>query len=159
MSIEKLNPKDFEMIEFRPESSSLHVTAPELVSFLDQQKELGNKIGKCKMKFAEKNGYSTEKANDELENVCLIPYDTIRKTIVGTTKCTRHFLYKFCLGVGMTIDEANEYFEMCGGPLYAKCMEDYIFIKAIEDKDSVEKFVEDFEKHVGVKLVKKPRNC
>ncbi len=39
------------------------------------------------MKFATENGYSTEKANDELVKLCLIPYDTIRKTIVGTTKC------------------------------------------------------------------------
>lgn len=158
MSIEKLNPKDFEMIEFIPESSSLHVTAAELSPFLDQQKELGKKIGDYKIQFAKKNGYCTEKANDELENVCLIPYDTIRKIIIGTTKCTRHFLYKFCLGVGITVDEANELFEMCGGPLYAKCMEDYIFIKAIEDEDTVEEFVKDFEKHVGIKLVKKSRS-
>lgn len=155
--MDRLDPKDFEMIGYIPEKSSLHVTSSELVPFLDQQKALGKKIGTCKMRFAEKNGYSTEKTNDELVKLCMTPYETIRKTIVGTTKCTRHFLYKFCLGLRMTVEEANEYFEMCGGPLYEKCMEDYIFIKALEQGDSVEKFVEEFKKHVGVTLVKKTR--
>lgn len=158
MGVDNIDAIDFEMIKYKREKCSLHVTASELVPFLEQQKELGKKIGKYKMKFATENGYSTEKANDELVKLCLIPYDTIRKTIVGTTKCTRHFLYKFCLGVGMSLEEANEYFKMCDGPLYEKCMEDYIFIKALEQGDTVEKFAEEFLKHVGIKLVKKLRS-
>ncbi len=157
MSINKLNPNDFEMIEFVSDSSSLHVTASELVQFLDQQKDLRRKIGEYKIKFAKENGYSAEKANDELVKMCLIPYETIRKTIVGTTKCTRHFLYKFCVGLSMTVEQANEFFEMCGGPLYEKCMEDYICIKALEHGDSVEMFVKEFKKHVGITLVKNSR--
>lgn len=155
--MEKLNPKEFEMVEYQPEDCSLRVTASELVPFLETQKKLREKIVKRKMQFTVENGYSVEKTNDELENLCLIPYDTIRKTIIGTTKCTRHFLYKFCLGLKMSFEEANEYFELCDGPLYEKCMADYIFIKALEQGDTVAEFAKDYELHIGIKLVKKLR--
>lgn len=38
MSIDQLDPKNFDMIRYVPEKSSLHVTSSELVPFLDQQK-------------------------------------------------------------------------------------------------------------------------
>lgn len=147
----------FETIEYCTEKSSLHVTASELSHFVDQERELAKKIGARKIKYTKEHGYNTEKANDQLEEDCLIPADTLRKTILGTTKCTRNFLYKFAVGLHMTVDEANEFFSLCDGPLYDRCMADYICKKALEDGDDIRLFVKDFEKNTGIKLVKKTR--
>lgn len=157
MSISYLNPKDFDTIEFVPEQSSLHVTASELSHFADDKRTLSEKIGKRKLQYTKDNGYTTEIANDNLEKDCMIAVDTMRKTILGTTKPTRNFLYKFTVGLHMSVDEANEFFELCDGPLNEKCMADYICIRALEDGDSIEKFVKEFEQHVEIKLVKKSR--
>lgn len=147
----------FETIEYSIEKNSLHVTASELSPFIDKERELAKKIGARKIKYTKEHGYSTEKANDQLEEDCLIPADTMRKTILGTTKCTRNFLYKFTVGMRMTVDEAKEFFSLCDGPLYERCMADYICKKALEDGDDIHVFVEDFEKNTGIKLVKKTR--
>ena len=54
---------------------------------------------------------------------------------------TAYFQIMFMLhykNLKMTVDEANKYFELCGGPLYERCMADYICMKALKDKDDIE---------------------
>ena len=79
--------------------------------------------------------------------------DTFKKIMCGQRKITRKLLYKFVVGLGMTVDEANEYFILCGGPLNPQYNpEDYICAKALIDKDSIHQLVADFEKHLSLKI-------
>ena len=49
----------------------------------------------------------------------------------------------------MSLDEANKYFELCGGPLSGTKIEDYICINALMDDDDIQLFIDDFEKHLS----------
>ena len=147
-----LDASIFKAKEFVAEESSLCVKASELSHFLDQEKALAKKIGERKKKFREDNEYSVEMTNERLEEECKISVETMRKTIIGTTKCTRNFLYKFCVGLHMSVEEANQYFALCGGSLNEDYMADYICIKALEREASIEEFIGAFEKNVGIKI-------
>lgn len=154
---EFLDSYEFEMIEYCAEKSSFLPTFDELTHFDIQEKELMQKVRKKKLEYAKEHNFSSERAYDQLEIDCLISADTMRKTIVGTTKCSRKFLYKFTVGLHMSVDEANEYFTLCDGPLTEKCKADYICISALNESCDIQEFVDFFEDNTGIKLVKKPR--
>ena len=52
----------------------------------------------------------------------------------------------------MNLEEANEYFELCGGPLSTKSIEDYICINALRDKDNIQQLIDDFKKHTSLHI-------
>ena len=52
----------------------------------------------------------------------------------------------------MSIEEANEYFTLCGGPLNPQAREDFICIRALEDGDGIELFIQQFEEFTGNKI-------
>ena len=80
-------------------------------------------------------------------------YSEIGFTCIRKIKLSfNQFLYKFSVGLQMTLEEANTYFELCGGALNERCMADYICIRALLDHDSIDHFIEEFEKHTGIKL-------
>ena len=159
MSIQALPDRDyFDSIEYRKETQSLRVTAAELTRFVDQDADLAGMIGDAKLDLAEREGFSATRASEWIADHCQISEDTLKKTIIGTTKVTRTFLYKFTVGMKMTVDEANKYFELCGGPLYERCMADYICMKALKDKDDIEVFIKDFERHTGLKIRMRERS-
>lgn len=153
MSIQVLPDRQFfDSIEYHEDTQSLRVTATELSRFVDQDDELACMIGDAKLDLAEREGFSATRASEWIEDHCQISEDTLKKTITGKIKVTRTFLYKFTVGMKMTVDEANKYFELCGGPLYERCMADYICMKALKDKDDIEVFIKDFELHTGLKI-------
>ena len=159
MSIQALPDRDyFDSIEYRKETQSLRVTAAELTRFVDQDADLAGMIGDAKLDLAEREGFSATRASEWIADHCQISEDTLKKTIIGTTKVTRTFLYKFTVGMKMTVDEANKFFELCGGPLYERCMADYICMKALKDKDDIEVFIKDFERHTGLKIRMRERS-
>lgn len=57
----------------------------------------------------------------------------------------------------MSLEEANKFFILCDGKLNERCMADYICIKALEDRDTIKDFIDQFEQHVGIKLIRKRR--
>lgn len=153
MSIQALPDREFfDSIEYHKDTQSLRVTAAELSQFADQDDELACMIGDAKLDLIEREGFSATRASEWIEDHCQISEDTLKKTITGKIKVTRTFLYKFTVGMKMTVDEANKYFELCGGPLYERCMADYICMKALKDKDDIEVFIKDFELHTGLKI-------
>ena len=159
MSIQALPDRDyFDSIEYRKETQSLRVTAAELTRFVDQDADLAGMIGDAKLDLAEREGFSATRASEWIADHCQISEDTLKKTIIGTTKVTRTFLYKFTVGLKMTVDEANKYFDLCGGPLYEKCMADYICMQALKDKDDIEVFIKDLELHTGMKIRMRERS-
>ena len=147
-----LNKADFSTVEFVPTKDASRVTASELSVFREQSIRLANLIGLKKLQYQKENGLSSTAAYGELEERCLISTTTFKKTINGSLDPTRHFLYKFSVGLQMSLDEANTYFELCGEALNERCMADYICIHALLDHDSIDLFIEQFEKHTGIKL-------
>jgi AICAR transformylase/IMP cyclohydrolase PurH len=109
-------------------------------------------IPKKKIIYQNEHKLSSAAAYEELEERCQISMDTMKKTINNRIRVTRNFLYKFTVGLHMTLDEANEYFALSGGTLRESCLADYICIHALLDQDDINEFIKDFEKHTEFKL-------
>ena len=131
---------------------SYQVTLHDIRPFNEQRIELADKIAERKKLYAEENHLKATIAYDFLEGECHISVDTLKKSINGTLKITRSFLYKFVVGLRMSIEEANEYFTLCGGPLNPQAREDFICIRALEDGDGIELFIQQFEEFTGNKI-------
>ncbi len=159
MSKQDLPDKEFfNCIEYHKDTQSMRVTAAELARFDDQNNELADMIASAKADLADREGLTATRASEWIEEHCQISVDTLKKTIIGTIKVTRTFLYKFTVGLKLTVDEANKFFDLCGGPLYEKCMADYICMQALKDKDDIEVFIKDFELHTGMKIRMRERS-
>ena len=138
----------------KAEGTTLYkVNAGELSRFRDNELMLADIVADRKKQYEKENRVSATAAYLDIEEKCHIKMDTFKKIMCGQRKITRRLLYKFVVGFKMSLDEANEYFALCGGPLNPDYdVEDYICIKALEDKDSVRQLTADFEKHLSLKL-------
>lgn len=134
------------------ENVSYKVTAAELSGFIDNEYALAKKISDWKKNYEKSESISTSEAYYQIEIKCQLGEDTFKKAMCGTRKITRKFLYKFTVGMKMTLEEANEFFELCGGPLTRTSKEDYVCMNALRDKDSIEQLVSDFNKHLNISL-------
>jgi hypothetical protein len=159
MMIKNIKPEEFDSIFFETEKTSSRVSAKELSHFIDDENKLRDMISKRKIRYQAENDLSALAAYEELEDQCQISIDTMKKTINGRLKTTRNFLYKFTVGLHMTLDEANKFFELNGGALRESCLADYICIHAILDKDDIEVFISDYEKHTGFKIGMRERQA
>ena len=144
--------KQFENLKTIKENTAYKVTAAELSHFLDNEAELAERIADRKKQYEKENSVNKTNAYYDIEEKCQISMETLKKVIYGKIKATRTLLYKFTVGFQMDLQEANEYFELCGGPLTIKRPDDYICINALRDKDSIEQLVADFEKHLDLKI-------
>lgn len=143
---------DFTMNEYVTEDSSLRVNAEDMSLFSENEKKLAQIIGKMKLRYEDEHKLKPMAAYDEIEEKCQISISTIKNTINGKIKPTRNFLYKFTVGLQMSVDAANELFELCGGCLREDCRADYITIRALEDKDDIYAFINDFQKYTKLKI-------
>lgn len=87
-----------------------------------------------------------------IEELCDISETSLKKSLLGQQKITRTFIYKFSVGMNMTLEEANRLFSLCGGPLDPSVKEDYICIRAIEDHDDIHTFISQFKEFTGFRL-------
>ena len=143
--------KQFEGIEIEKKKESYRVTPGEMEQF-NTAWELQDMIGNRKKQFQDEHNLKVYPAYDKLEELCQISVTTMKKTISGTQKISRNFLYKFVVGLHMSGEEANEYFALCGGELNLKKPADFICYRALEDGDSIFQFIEDFEHYTGLKI-------
>lgn len=134
------------------------VSAAEMKRFDNVKWELAELVSNRKKKFEKENNLKATVAYGVLEDVCQISAVTIKKSITGTIKITRSFLYKFTVGLHMSLEEANEYFELCGGPLNEQWGEDYICIKALEHGDDISFFIKQYEEFAELKIALRNRN-
>ncbi len=111
-------------------------------------------IANKKCQNDEKHGVSITAGYGLIEEMCQISETNMKRTINGTIRVTRTFLYKFTIGLHMSLDEANELFALCGGPLRETDPADYICINYLETKDDIHKFIEQYEHYVGKKLTR-----
>ena len=136
--------EDFE--EVIEEKVAYQVTAKEMRAFDENVIELSDMISERKKLYEKEKGINATQAYLDIEDFCQISTDTMKRAMCGK-KITRTFLYKFVVGFKMSLEEANEYFELCGGSLTRKNPEDYICLNAIRDGDSIEMLVETFLKY------------
>ena len=88
----------------------------------------------------------------EKEPGCDIPYNTYKKYMGLKRKITRPALAKFAVGLGLSLNDANELFRLQGGELNETNDFDYITIHALTDKDNVLDFQEEVEKYTTVNI-------
>lgn len=150
---EELQAMKFHETGYPHEKVSYQVTTEDIKRF-DKAKTLPLLIAKRKLMFEKEMNLKPTPAYDALDEQCQISITTIKKTINGTNKVTRQFLYKFTVGLHMTLDEANEFFTLCGGSLREDNLGDYICIRALEDRDDIHLFIQQYEEFTGLKIAR-----
>lgn len=150
--IAEIKKEQFKSIFYEPEKFALKVSAEELSHFIDDENTLKRMICDRKLLYQAEHGLSSVKAYEALEDLCQINMDTLKKTINGSIKITRIFIYKFVVGLHMALEEANTYFELNGGALRETCLADYICLHALLDQDDIHQFISDFEQHTETKI-------
>ncbi|MBD5452507.1 MAG: hypothetical protein HDR25_07700 [Lachnospiraceae bacterium] len=150
--IETINKEQFDSIFYNPEKTMLKVSAEELSHFVENENVLKLKIANKKLLYQKAHDLSSTGAYEALEDLCQINMDTLKKTINGSIKITRNFIYKFTVGLHMTLEEANTFFELNGGALRETCLADYICLHALLDQDDIYQFISDFELHTESKI-------
>lgn len=83
-----------------------------------------------------------------LEERCQLSASTLNKSCGGKIKITRLFLYKFTVGLKMSVSEANEFFMLCGGELNVDNPEDLICRNALRDGDDIISFIDEFNDYI-----------
>lgn len=93
---------------------------------------------------------------DGLEELTHISSSQIKQMINGRTNITRTSLYKLVVGLHMTVDQANELFGQFTGELTEKSRDDFICIKALEDRDDIVEFITQYNKYTKGNKLKDP---
>jgi len=127
-------------------NEACRVSKEEMLRFCENNKRLTEMVGDKKMEFEETclTGYGSY---EKLAEACELSVATLKRTVAGGIKVTRTFLYKLAVGTKMSLEEANEYFALCGGVLREDDLEDYICMKALEDGDSIELYVSQYKEY------------
>ncbi len=113
--------------------------------------KIGNIVQEYKAKYQEEHpGRCSQYAL--VEKACGIPTDTIKRLITGRTRVTRTQLAKFCVGLKLSIENADGLFLMQGGSLNLSNDFDYIVYHALEDGDDVHSFIDEVRKYTEVRI-------
>lgn len=140
-----------ENAEKERKKASYNVTPEEMQRFKGNDK-LPYLIATKKRENDEKYGVSATAGYDLIDEMCTIDISTLKKTINKSIRVTRTFLYKFTIGLHMTVDEANQLFILCGGPLTKLDVADYICINYLETQSSIHDFYKQYEEYTHKKL-------
>lgn len=160
--VKSMTPKiEFESQKFQSfcindcrESVSARTTLETRLSWEKEQEELSQKVSNRVEKFYIDGCFKSMNAvYAELDRLCYIAPATMKKIVLGKYSVSRIFLYKFTIGLSMTLEEANAYFLLCnGGILKRDDRGDYIVINAIRDRDNVESVINEFQDLLGKKI-------
>lgn len=153
LSTEEYNRIIAKQQQIREEKVAYQMTSSDLQKF-EKKDKLPSMIADKKMQNDIEKGLKALHGYSDIEESCLISVTSLKKTINGSQKVTRTFLYKFAVGLHMSIEEANEYFELCGGALHEDSLEDAICRCALRDGDSIYQFVEEYERLTGSKIAR-----
>ena len=139
--------------QIKKEKVAYQMTDSDLKKF-ERRDKLPSMIADRKMQNDIEKGLKALQGYDDIEETCLISITSLKKSINGSQKVTRTFLYKFAVGLHMSIEEANEYFALCGGILHEDSLEDAICQCALRDGDDIYQFVEEYERLTGSKIAR-----
>lgn len=126
------------------QGASYHVTASEMRRF-EHDKALNNDVYDVINDFTKENNIRPKYYG--LETICQLSESTLKKSVAGTIKITRPFLYKLTVGLHQSLEEANKLFAKCGGILQEDNIEDYICMKALNDGDDIIDFINQFNEY------------
>lgn len=153
-----LTKEEYEQIMARMQSKEISKAAFQMTDADKKRFEKNTKlplmISERKMQNDIEKGLKAIHGYSDIEKSCLISVTSLKKVINGSDKVTRKFLYKFAVGLHMSIDEANEFFKLCGGELHDDSLEDCICKCALRDKDNIHDFVEEFENLTNTKIAR-----
>lgn len=124
--------------------ASYHVTAEEMKRFKINA-QLNNRVYDKITAYTKENNIKPK--YEGLEERCQLTASALKKSCAGKIKITRNFLYKLTVGLKMSLDEANELFAICGGPLNEHSPEDYVCINALRDKDDIYHFIDQLNEY------------
>lgn len=125
--------------------ASAFVTAAEMRRF-EGNRRLPDMVYNKVTAYAKENNIKNK--YESIIEICQISDTSLKRSCNGSQKITRTFLYKFTVGLKMSVEEANEYFMLCGGALSSDCLEDYICIRALECKDDILLFIGQFNQYL-----------
>ena len=143
VTLEELRNKNF--TPTKNEDASFRVTAADMKRF-QSNNELPLKLYNAIAEYARLHNIKPKYAG--MEELCQISETSLKKSCAGTQKITRQFLYKFTVGLKMSVEAANDFFALCGGVLREDDLEDFICMKALTDGDDILFFINQFNEFV-----------
>ena len=113
-------------------------------------KEVDMAVDKARYDYEEANNTKIS-LYDFVADKCNITFSLYKKLQNPTrpNKWTRAALGKLCVGLGLTIDEANELFQLQGGKLNETNALDKIIYCALRDKDDISFFCGEVLQYTG----------
>ena len=160
MGLTESDLKNIKYKEYPSESCSMRLSSAAVARFSDKEKQLAKKIRTIKLRYEMEHEISSNKAYEDLADLCQISVTAFKYAVAGKKGNTanRHFLYKLVVGMQMTIEEANALFELERGPLSSECLEDQICYCALRDHDSIYDFIDEFEQITNYKIGMRDRS-
>lgn len=103
--------------------------------------------------LAHKHNCMSKRAYEYIDVHCQIAPATMKKILEKKYTITREFLYKFTVGLGMSINDAQEYFRLQGGELRVGIEKtETIVYNALRDKDDIDNLIGEFSSLLNRKL-------
>lgn len=132
-------------------------------SYLTTGKDLSaprERMNRLRMKIADDVNQLTYERSGILEQAyayidahCHIAPPTMKKALQGNSRITRKMLYKYTVGMRMSLEQAQEYFELQGRHLSNDSdEEEMIAFNALRDGDSADSLIEEFLHLLGKRL-------
>lgn len=153
VTVEEMKAVIDNYVEAGKEKTYYSVTPEEMRRF-EKNSKLPMMISQRKMKNDNEHKVKPTPGYELIEEMCCISVTSLKKTINGSDRPTRTFLYRFTVGLHMSLEEANAFFDLCGGTLREENPEDYLCIKALLDGDDIHDFCSDYEKYFNKKLTR-----
>ena len=118
-----------------------------------QKAALLRRISEDVLRLREERGGVLNRAYDFIDAQCHIAAATMKKVLLGQCSVTRELLYKYTVGLGLTLEQAQEYFELQGGRLRDDSEEaELIAFNALKDRDGIDSLMDQFQHLLGRKL-------
>ena len=148
-NFKKMEFTSFGFVEEKQESIAYRLPANFIPNNVGSNKLRGmvsNLVNDKKKEFGYKN------IEDMLEELCNIPMSTYKKYMGGKKRIpTRPFMAKLCIGLKLSIDDANVFFRAQGGELNPTNDVDAIIYYALKTHDTVEEYEKELAEKAGIK--------
>ncbi len=143
--------------DFEKEHISYQVGNEEMTIFSEKKTKLAKTLDDFVHKLEKDFNCNRSKIADKIEENCQQSWDTYKRIINGRCKATRVALYKFCIGMNLSREEADTLFNLTEeGKLTDDNIGDYIFVRAL-GQDSIFDFIYEFEKYTGKSIALRER--
>lgn len=143
--------------DFEKKKLSYQVSSKEMEIFDKKKTKLAKTLNNFVQKLEKDFNCNRSKIAEKIEDNCQQSWDTYKKIINGRCKATRVALYKFCIGMNLSREEADTLFALAEeGRLTDDNIGDYIFVRAL-GQDSIFDFIVEFEKYTGKSIALRDR--